>query len=247
MGIAPDVDLPAGFTSIVTNFGIKDSTNDFTLVIADHQCAAAGAGERRTECLSRRRARALRGQGRGRQENKETVRNHQSHFMRDYCIPNSSAVSHSLARRTLVQHNVRALHQKLRRRNQLLQQPPGRHKAHARASRIKRRRVANSVPDRGADLFLQLGSDTPRQRDGRNAPWLRDNHKRMCARVDDRQRTGGGIDRRRCRGSRQGVSFAVGSGGAFGACSVPRLKNDLGHTRRLARARLTLFQCTSLP
>jgi glutamate N-acetyltransferase/amino-acid N-acetyltransferase len=42
MGIVPDVDLPAGFTSIVTNFGIKDSTNDFTLVIADHQCAAAG-------------------------------------------------------------------------------------------------------------------------------------------------------------------------------------------------------------
>lgn len=34
--------LPKGFRTHVTNIGIKDSTNDFTLVVADATCAAAG-------------------------------------------------------------------------------------------------------------------------------------------------------------------------------------------------------------
>lgn len=34
--------LPEGFRAHVTNIGIKDSTNDFTLVVADATCAAAG-------------------------------------------------------------------------------------------------------------------------------------------------------------------------------------------------------------
>jgi glutamate N-acetyltransferase/amino-acid N-acetyltransferase len=36
------VQLPLGFHSYVANIGIKDSTNDFTLVVADANCAAAG-------------------------------------------------------------------------------------------------------------------------------------------------------------------------------------------------------------
>ncbi|MBU6228037.1 MAG: bifunctional ornithine acetyltransferase/N-acetylglutamate synthase, partial [Acidobacteria bacterium] len=34
--------LPRGFHSHVANIGVKDSTDDFTLVVADHTCAAAG-------------------------------------------------------------------------------------------------------------------------------------------------------------------------------------------------------------
>lgn len=34
--------LPQGFRAHVTNVGIKDSTDDFTLVVADTVCAAAG-------------------------------------------------------------------------------------------------------------------------------------------------------------------------------------------------------------
>ena len=37
-----EVALPAGFHCHVTNFGIKDATNDFTLVVADTVCPAAG-------------------------------------------------------------------------------------------------------------------------------------------------------------------------------------------------------------
>ena len=36
------VELPKGFTSYVTNVGIKDTTDDFTLVAADSVCSAAG-------------------------------------------------------------------------------------------------------------------------------------------------------------------------------------------------------------
>ena len=36
------VQLPLGFHSYVANIGIKDSTDDFTLVVADETCAAAG-------------------------------------------------------------------------------------------------------------------------------------------------------------------------------------------------------------
>jgi glutamate N-acetyltransferase/amino-acid N-acetyltransferase len=36
------VDLPRGFTSYVTNIGIKDSSDDFTLVTATTMCSAAG-------------------------------------------------------------------------------------------------------------------------------------------------------------------------------------------------------------
>jgi glutamate N-acetyltransferase/amino-acid N-acetyltransferase len=36
------VELPRGFTAHVTNIGIKDSTDDFTLVAADSTCSAAG-------------------------------------------------------------------------------------------------------------------------------------------------------------------------------------------------------------
>jgi glutamate N-acetyltransferase/amino-acid N-acetyltransferase len=36
------VQLPLGFHSYVANIGIKDSTDDFTLVVADSTCAAAG-------------------------------------------------------------------------------------------------------------------------------------------------------------------------------------------------------------
>ncbi len=36
------VDLPRGFTSYVTNIGIKDSSDDFTLVAATATCSAAG-------------------------------------------------------------------------------------------------------------------------------------------------------------------------------------------------------------
>ena len=36
------VQLPLGFHSYVANIGIKDSTDDFTLVVADATCAAAG-------------------------------------------------------------------------------------------------------------------------------------------------------------------------------------------------------------
>ncbi len=36
------VSLPAGFRSYVANIGVKDSTDDFTLVVAEHTCAAAG-------------------------------------------------------------------------------------------------------------------------------------------------------------------------------------------------------------
>jgi len=36
------VSLPAGFRSYVANIGVKDSTDDFTLVVADRTCAAAG-------------------------------------------------------------------------------------------------------------------------------------------------------------------------------------------------------------
>ena len=34
--------LPQGFRANVTNVGIKDTTDDFTLVVADESCAAAG-------------------------------------------------------------------------------------------------------------------------------------------------------------------------------------------------------------
>ena len=36
------VSLPAGFHSYVANIGVKDTTDDFTLVVADTKCAAAG-------------------------------------------------------------------------------------------------------------------------------------------------------------------------------------------------------------
>ena len=36
------VSLPAGFRSYVANIGVKDTTDDFTLVVADAKCAAAG-------------------------------------------------------------------------------------------------------------------------------------------------------------------------------------------------------------
>ena len=36
------VSLPRGFRSHVANIGVKDSTDDFTLVVADSRCAAAG-------------------------------------------------------------------------------------------------------------------------------------------------------------------------------------------------------------
>jgi len=36
------VSLPQGFRAHVTNVGIKDSTDDFTLVVADTVCSAAG-------------------------------------------------------------------------------------------------------------------------------------------------------------------------------------------------------------
>jgi glutamate N-acetyltransferase/amino-acid N-acetyltransferase len=36
------VTLPAGFRSYVANIGVKDTTDDFTLVVADTTCAAAG-------------------------------------------------------------------------------------------------------------------------------------------------------------------------------------------------------------
>jgi glutamate N-acetyltransferase/amino-acid N-acetyltransferase len=36
------VQLPLGFHSHVANIGIKDTTDDFTLVVADANCAAAG-------------------------------------------------------------------------------------------------------------------------------------------------------------------------------------------------------------
>ena len=36
------ISLPRGFHSHVANIGVKDSTDDFTLVVADHTCAAAG-------------------------------------------------------------------------------------------------------------------------------------------------------------------------------------------------------------
>lgn len=39
---AMSVTLPGGFHEHVTNVGIKDATNDFTLVVADSVCAAAG-------------------------------------------------------------------------------------------------------------------------------------------------------------------------------------------------------------
>ena len=34
--------LPRGFRAHVTNIGVKDSTDDFTVVAADSLCAAAG-------------------------------------------------------------------------------------------------------------------------------------------------------------------------------------------------------------
>ena len=34
--------LPQGFGAYVANIGIKDTTHDFTLVVADEVCAAAG-------------------------------------------------------------------------------------------------------------------------------------------------------------------------------------------------------------
>lgn len=37
-----NVSLPLGFHEYVTNVGIKDTTNDFTMVVADSVCAAAG-------------------------------------------------------------------------------------------------------------------------------------------------------------------------------------------------------------
>lgn len=36
------IPLPRGFRAHVTNIGIKDTTDDFTIVAADHPCAAAG-------------------------------------------------------------------------------------------------------------------------------------------------------------------------------------------------------------
>ena len=36
------VQLPLGFRSHVANIGIKDATDDFTLVVADGTCSAAG-------------------------------------------------------------------------------------------------------------------------------------------------------------------------------------------------------------
>ncbi|MFM1761852.1 MAG: glutamate N-acetyltransferase/amino-acid acetyltransferase, partial [Actinomycetota bacterium] len=36
------VQLPLGFRSHVANIGIKDTTDDFTLVVADGTCSAAG-------------------------------------------------------------------------------------------------------------------------------------------------------------------------------------------------------------
>ncbi|MFZ9158755.1 MAG: bifunctional ornithine acetyltransferase/N-acetylglutamate synthase, partial [Ilumatobacteraceae bacterium] len=36
------VTLPAGFRSYVANIGVKDTTDDFTLVVAESTCAAAG-------------------------------------------------------------------------------------------------------------------------------------------------------------------------------------------------------------
>ena len=36
------ITLPRGFSSYVANIGVKDSTDDFTLVVADKTCAAAG-------------------------------------------------------------------------------------------------------------------------------------------------------------------------------------------------------------
>ena len=36
------VSLPRGFRAHVTNVGIKDATDDFTLVVADTVCSAAG-------------------------------------------------------------------------------------------------------------------------------------------------------------------------------------------------------------
>ena len=42
MANVPKIELPSGFHSFVTNFGIKDSTNDFTLVVADSSCTASG-------------------------------------------------------------------------------------------------------------------------------------------------------------------------------------------------------------
>jgi glutamate N-acetyltransferase/amino-acid N-acetyltransferase len=36
------VTLPAGFRSYVANIGVKDTTDDFTLVVAESKCAAAG-------------------------------------------------------------------------------------------------------------------------------------------------------------------------------------------------------------
>ena len=34
--------LPLGFSAHVTNIGVKDTTDDFTVVAADQVCAAAG-------------------------------------------------------------------------------------------------------------------------------------------------------------------------------------------------------------
>ena len=40
--IVVTTDLPLGFSSFVTNVGVKDSTKDFTVVMADGPCAASG-------------------------------------------------------------------------------------------------------------------------------------------------------------------------------------------------------------
>ena len=36
------VSLPLGFRAHVTNIGIKDTSDDFTVVVADTACSAAG-------------------------------------------------------------------------------------------------------------------------------------------------------------------------------------------------------------
>ena len=38
----PSLPLPLGFRAHVTNVGVKDGTDDFTVVAADQVCAAAG-------------------------------------------------------------------------------------------------------------------------------------------------------------------------------------------------------------
>ena len=41
-GATAPLSLPRGFRAHVTNIGVKDTTDDFTIVAADHVCAAAG-------------------------------------------------------------------------------------------------------------------------------------------------------------------------------------------------------------